>query len=347
MLKLKDLLGRKRPAEEGVTAEDHLLRQISELRRAHDEATLALHDVGARRQELLLNDDDKAVERLERDSAEHRRTIEKVALVLPGLELQLALQRETDLRARWDFHLGELRAAFSTVKEALTAALRANEAATRAKEAAFGDLGRAGRNLPQIHFPPLAPALVEHWIAFTSDEVARVQIASDGSGVRLSRDLPPFKKGDVVTLPARAAQAFIDRGDGAWIGGSLPPERGNSFEHRSVPVPELSTNSQRGVALFEPPPPSAAPEKPRPASSDGGDAVKREPRPSLPDTVPEGNVRCRVLRAGYPAPEGGAYLLAGDLLDVETGTAEMAVMNSALEYAPEAGAPANNGEDAA
>jgi hypothetical protein len=97
-----------------------------------------------------------------------------------------------------------------------------------------------------------------------------------------------------------------------------PPGPAIAFQHHPIPAtPHADFN--RGVRLYEVPA-QPAPTKPAKAAAAPPAPerlkVKRPPRPALPETVPEGKVRCVVLKNEYP-DEQGFPLSRGDLIDLD------------------------------
>jgi hypothetical protein len=254
---VKSLVGKK--AGDLTALEAAIIKLNGEKSAAQAEMTR----LAARRIELLLTDDDKALDADERLSEKAYRIIERADAILPDLELRRdaarLAQRKAEQAARWDEVSSEF---FSTARDYLEhmRAARAgydelgrirgraqnsglyNEAASRFAVPtplldndllnAFGRAIEHAASLP----PPGAPAVAAPAPAPKTEQPpkpAEVVVEFITPDVPVFGGLPPGKMGDRRRVPAADAWAWVNAGSARFVG--KPPPRPATFASQEGP----------------------------------------------------------------------------------------------------------------
>lgn len=95
MLKLRDVFN-SLSTKDGADSESRIRQAISSIEAEHDAARAELAQVAEKRTDLLLNDDDAGLDKLDRRAEALHRVLERCAFALPELQKRLASVRDRD-----------------------------------------------------------------------------------------------------------------------------------------------------------------------------------------------------------------------------------------------------------
>jgi hypothetical protein len=125
-----------------------LQQAIARLEAEKSTAQAELVKFAQRRPDLLLSDNDKAIDEDERASERSYRTVEKIDLVLPDLKTRLAAAKSVERRERWAELKGRFDASLSEFGVTFRRALEAHEELARIRnEAQLGGFAEEARSL--------------------------------------------------------------------------------------------------------------------------------------------------------------------------------------------------------
>jgi hypothetical protein len=287
------LKGAKAPSAE-ISAE------IAKLEQDRSVATESLRNLIAKADAAILDGDDGALDRIERERTALERTIQKARLAFPLLKekLETALNEE---RLELINHRRRVRReAFETLAAALTAAVVANEASIAGDEAAARELGSndAALLVGIANYPYVNRDLVQHWILTVRGELE--------SAARTAPRSPTPTK----LVPPR----FVDM---------------NKI------IPHFSPGFQHGTALFHD---QFAPQAARPAIDKSARAAPSRAAPAAPaprvprcDVAGDGLVLVKVMKPGYHDAACRPCSF-GDVIAVTPEIAHAAVSRAAVEF---------------
>ncbi len=147
---------------------------IGELERERGKAQAALATASQRRTEMLLADDDAALDLLDREIEAAHRMIERVDLALPALRERLLIAKDKFRISRIAALREENAAAFAHLDAAVQQAMAANKRANEIHEQARRELGEgAARNfVPCVaYLAPVNDVGYEQWKKFNVDAI--------------------------------------------------------------------------------------------------------------------------------------------------------------------------------
>jgi hypothetical protein len=309
------LKGAKTPSAE-ISAE------IAKLEQDHVVATEGLRDLIARADASILDGDDAALDRVERERQAFERTIQKARLAVPLLKEKLEAARDEERGVEWS---GLRSAILEAGDNFAIAARQAHDAFLKlavARERAFA----AGFSY-DVNGIPVAPALAN--VA----EPGQPQMAMFAQAIEHYRATAPNAPRPLAP-PQRDSTPFFH--DGAAAARPAAPKELPIIPHGVGAGPVRLYVEPAGPGSRRPAP-QAAPRPPQPAAATKISRPAPQPAPPppplvLPKADADGNISIVVMRRG--AEIAGKGRRPGEQIKVPFADAEAAVRAGIADFTP-------------